>query len=353
MDVFLVLSGYLITSIVLQNAPTLQFLKSFYLRRGLRIWPIYYLMILLLSVAGQGKVEALPYYLTYTQQLPVYWGGVMPKWLAFEHTWTLALEEQFYLIWPVVVLLAGRRRLGYLVLAIAVIAVEARFAGFSWWLLISRCDGFALGGFLAVIMADADTARARRRAQTWALVFAVLASLMAGLLIASGHLFHGFGPMTIAARTTIASLSAYILVALLVCRRPSRVRTPALHATGLPGHDQLWHVPLSLSDREVVRQSESALGLEFGPSWAAECLLTFAVAAASWHLIERPILRLKDRIPYERKGEVPRSRQPSPVAPVSGDRRHWYSAGSRRRGFDLLHGGELGMHHGIEGTQTF
>ena len=81
-DLFFVLSGYLITAIVLRHACSWRFLLAFYARRGLRIWPIYYLVILILvlGVGRRGDLVALPYYLTYTQQFPHYWGGAMPDW---------------------------------------------------------------------------------------------------------------------------------------------------------------------------------------------------------------------------------------------------------------------------------
>jgi peptidoglycan/LPS O-acetylase OafA/YrhL len=302
LDVFFVLSGYLITSIVIQHDLSWQFLKSFYLRRGLRIWPIYYLLILVLTLVGLGNIPALPYYLSYTQRTPAYWGGDMPRWLLLEHTWSLALEEQFYLIWPVVVLLAGKRRMEYLALAIAAIAVEARYAGFHWWLLLARCDGFALGGFLALITAGAEAEQARFRALRWSMVFAFLAVLQAGLLIRTGHLFHGFGPMTMAARATLASLGSFILVALVISHAGHPMlallrTTPLVYLGTISYGIYLYHYPIF----RIIDMLNTSLGVApVVAVCAADCIVTLGIAMASWHLIELPILRLKDRIPYGR-----------------------------------------------------
>jgi peptidoglycan/LPS O-acetylase OafA/YrhL len=318
-DVFFVLSGYLITAIVLRHSLCWDFLKSFYLRRGLRIWPIYYLLVLLLTLAGLGNARALPYYLAYVQQTPFYWGGEMPIWILMEHTWTLALEERFYLIWPMLVLLAGPRRTGYLALAIALVAVGARGAGLHWWALLARCDGFALGGFLAVIMAEPDVARARQRARRWAVVFTVLAALVAALLIATGHLFEGFGPRTMAARATLASLGACILVMCVVRHAGHRALAPLRSAPlvylGTISYGiYLYHYP-------IVKMSDtvgSSLRITPGPSlWAVECILTLVTAAISWHIIERPILRLKDRIPYRRGAVAAQEEKSSLHVPVT------------------------------------
>jgi peptidoglycan/LPS O-acetylase OafA/YrhL len=317
-DVFFVLSGYLITGIVMQHTLSWQFLKSFYIRRGLRIWPIYYLLILLLTVAGLYNAEALPYYLTYTQMTPFYWGGQMPTWEIMHHAWTLALEEQFYLVWPALVLLAGKQRTGYLALAVAVISIEARYAGFHWWNLLGRCDGFALGGLLAVIMADADKDRARRRALSWAMVFAVLATVQAALLVATGHLIAGVGPMTMAARATLASLIAYIPVALVVCHAGHPVlallRTAPLVYLGTISYGiYLYHFPIVKSTESLGRYLGVAPGLALG---LIEFFLALGIATASWHLIERPILRLKDLVPYRRDGVAPEDeRSSSPAIP--------------------------------------
>ncbi len=116
-DFFFVLSGYLITSILLDNPPTGGFLISFYARRGLRIWPIYYLTlaaVVLLNpiVAKPGPLDGLPYYLTFTQNVTEYWSRGAPDFIwAFRHTWSLAVEEQYYIIWPALLLFVGRARL--------------------------------------------------------------------------------------------------------------------------------------------------------------------------------------------------------------------------------------------------
>jgi peptidoglycan/LPS O-acetylase OafA/YrhL len=216
LHIFFVLSGYLITSIVIQHELSWQFLWNFYLRRSLRIWPIYYLLIILLTFVGLRSTEALPYYLTCTQRLPLCRGGDMPTWPALQHAWSLAAEEQCYLIWPVVALLAGTRPLGYLALAFALIGVGARHAGFDIWTLAGRCEGFALGGFLASNMADTDRRRASQAARNWMMVFGVLLIVELSLLLATGRLFPGTGVVTMAGRVTLATLGSAILVTFLV-----------------------------------------------------------------------------------------------------------------------------------------
>ncbi|HKI18261.1 MAG TPA: acyltransferase, partial [Isosphaeraceae bacterium] len=77
-DLFFILSGFLITSIILKSFHERHFLAHFYVRRGLRIWPVYYLTVLLLAAATPilprpYDLGGLPYLLTYTQNVPLYW----------------------------------------------------------------------------------------------------------------------------------------------------------------------------------------------------------------------------------------------------------------------------------------
>ncbi len=107
--IFFVLSGYLITSITLREEKEhgkVSF-SSFYIRRCFRIFPVYYVilavycvLILGLHVGPEKRaplMHALPYYLTYLQEIPFVHGGYG---LPFYQSWSLGIEEKFYLIWP-------------------------------------------------------------------------------------------------------------------------------------------------------------------------------------------------------------------------------------------------------------
>ncbi len=300
-DVFFVLSGFLITGIVLQHGRSARFLLAFYLRRGLRIWPVYYLVIAILVLCGLSNKGALPYFLTYTQYLPWYWGSEMPTWKLMQHTWTLALEEQFYLIWPALVLLAGRRISGILAVGLAAAAALARVAGINWWLLAGRCDGFALGGLLAVLLADPIAETGRKRSMNWAIGLGAIAMLLVAIMAATGRLFDVGGPITMGVRTTVASLGSFTLVTVLFCHSGHRLfaflrSRPLVYLGTISYGIYLYHHLIVLSSRSV----SDFTGISPGPAlWTIECALTLGVAALSWHVIERPILRFKDRIPYQ------------------------------------------------------
>jgi peptidoglycan/LPS O-acetylase OafA/YrhL len=136
-DLFFVLSGYLITAILIRHEGSPRLRRNFYARRGLRIWPVYYLTILALVIVGPWLPKptnwsGLGYFLTYTQNLPFYWSGRVPPFSPYvAHLWTLANEEQFYIIWPLLVVMIGRRAVIPLALGLAAVSVWARARGFS------------------------------------------------------------------------------------------------------------------------------------------------------------------------------------------------------------------------------
>ncbi len=118
-DLFFVLSGFLITNILLRARRHPHYFRNFYARRTLRIFPLYYFTLLLHYLAELWGPEALSgpgasrlrlWYWLYAQN---WLGGLYGESLrAFEHYWSLAIEEQFYLLWPLVVLATRSNRAG-------------------------------------------------------------------------------------------------------------------------------------------------------------------------------------------------------------------------------------------------
>jgi peptidoglycan/LPS O-acetylase OafA/YrhL len=177
-ELFFVISGFLITRILLESRERPHYFRNFYVRRTLRIFPIYYLIITVYAVATliAGKYDSLrvmPYYFTYTQTVPqVATGFSIVRRL--NHTWTLAIEEQFYLLWPLAVfLLTGRRLLTMILLAI-VGALAVRFltlwAASPFYLYAAlpvQTDLLAAGALIAVL--------SRRMCRAWFHTWGVVA----------------------------------------------------------------------------------------------------------------------------------------------------------------------------------
>jgi peptidoglycan/LPS O-acetylase OafA/YrhL len=311
-NLFFVLSGYLITGIVLREGRAPGFFAAFYARRVLRIWPTYFLTIaailLVNPLPGRAASTAgLPWYLTFTQNVPRYWGRETPPFHEdFNPAWSVALEEQFYLLWPAVVLLAGPRRVVPVALGLIGLGLAARLAGFSTYLLLAQCDGFAFGGLLAAMVAsrpDAPRSRGLIAACLAALAVAATVPLWGRLLVrAIGGAAATNPERGVALIITGADAASFAVVGLAVAYSGSRWLAPLRGAwarrLGEVSYGlYLYHLP--------IFGNLDAVGLRLGvapslPFDAFKAAVALGVAVASWHLIERPILGLKHRFAYRR-----------------------------------------------------
>lgn len=141
-DLFFVLSGFLIVGILLDARGSRNFFRVFYTRRACRILPLYYLIVILfvlLGVTGLVKNDwlftgGLPLwsYLTLTQNYLMHAQGFGPNWLGV--TWSLAIEEQFYLVIPLLVWLLNRKQLFAVLLIGGANAVGLREPAVRRWL---------------------------------------------------------------------------------------------------------------------------------------------------------------------------------------------------------------------------
>jgi peptidoglycan/LPS O-acetylase OafA/YrhL len=309
-DLFFVLSGYLITSIILAHVGTAGFFAAFAVRRGLRIWPPYYLTLAALVLVDRTIGERLspgylPAFLSFTQGLP--WPGEGPSGHPgyFGHTWTLAMEEQFYLAWPLLLALLGRRAAAPLAVGMLVLAVAARACGITPFVLAGRCDGFAAGALLAVVLADRGrverNARAFRRG--FGVVFVVTLAYVAareagphlGLPAPPGSTLSGLNLMFAGAVGLVVCLAGLPVMGVLRWR-------PLVAAGQVSYGLYLYHALVYY----LVFRAGDRLGLGVptirdGLALAA----TAGVAALSWRYLERPLLAFKDRFPYRAESVNP------------------------------------------------
>ncbi len=295
---FFVLSGYLITGIILDNEGRDGFLVRFYARRSLRLAPAYYLTIALTLLTGWGPVSGLGYYLTYTQGLPLYLtpraAGFAPEWPVLCPTWSLAVEEQFYLVWPIAVLFIGCRRVPALTAVCVVASVCFRIGGVSRFTLLGAMDGLASGAWLA----------SRRRldlpdrAGSWAL--AGVAAWVGAALVPNPGVTRGLDE--------IAWVWLFYAVVAWVSSHPDARRIaplrwkPVVWVGTLSYGIYLYHVPVAF----VWIVQRARLAALPGCSWlldvplgVAVLVVTPGVAWLSWHLIEQPMLDLKRYFEYE------------------------------------------------------
>ena len=161
---FFVLSGFLITGILLRSRDQVDYsgspsgfvLRQFYIRRFLRIFPLYYSVLFMAATIDLGDVrDTIFWHLTYLSNYLFathqYWGQMTA------HFWSLSVEEQFYILWPALILFAPRRLLLKLIISAIAIGpifrVAAHFLDFNWiarlTVLPASFDALGLGALLA------------------------------------------------------------------------------------------------------------------------------------------------------------------------------------------------------------
>jgi len=326
-DLFFVLSGFLITSLILRHGSSRGFLPTFYVRRALRVWPVYFALVAFLVVLSPLlsrpiQWAGLPYTLTFTQSLPLYWASISPTFSDyFGHGWTLAVEEQFYLLWPPLVLIAGRKRLPLLAVGCLVASSLMRLRGFNITLLAARADGLALGAILAAIFRTEGIET--RRKTGLASFFGV--SVVVGLATIART--DGFGFLRILERD-VARMSWTILgfnllwfggVGLIVLGRGHSIlaplRLPRLRRLGEISYGlYLYHLVIILLARDLF----TMFGHRGWPLWCEVLTLLgcWAVARLSWNYYETPVLNLKRFFPY--KSTPPESETGTRLVPRLG-----------------------------------
>jgi peptidoglycan/LPS O-acetylase OafA/YrhL len=323
-DLFFVLSGFLITGILIDARGSERYFSSFYMRRSLRIFPLYFLVVFLsfvvlprfptlhTALSATTDIEQWPYW-TYLVNFAIADRG------AFVHgvldiAWSLAIEEQFYVIWAVVVWALPVRLLGPVCAFIIVLAPVLRNLALNagsepiavYVLPHLRADTLALGGLLAWLARRGLLDRAKTAAPyvTWSALAGAVTIAVAG---ASPWWWEP--GMQRAGYSLLALAGGGLVVAALTTSSRS-LWQKALCAGWLRAFGKysyclyLVHLPVSRLLRAYVMDAE-AFPVVFGAVWPAQAVFyvvaasaSFGIAWLSWHGFEAPILRLKARFPY-------------------------------------------------------
>jgi len=181
-NLFFVLSGFLITGILLDSKTRPDFYKRFYGRRALRILPAYYLLLLLLGLLGQAPAAYLGLGFVYLANVTNLFGVAQ----AYGPLWSLAVEEHYYLLWPTVVRQLGKRGLAIIAASVCVlvpilraVAFEKGFtyglAIYTWFVL----DGLVAGSLVAILLRT-NVNRVTVKCICFALVIGALAAAIIG-----------------------------------------------------------------------------------------------------------------------------------------------------------------------------
>ena len=316
---FFVLSGFLITGLLLRGRDAVasggvtrgQVFRAFVARRALRIAPIYYLVVLAGWGVGYGPIANLmPWHLTYTGNIALTY---FHKPLAqATHLWSLCVEEQFYLLWPIVVLFASVRRLAPIAVGLVVFsfgyeavgALQGRSFEQTHLVLQGCMDALGLGALLATCShRDQGGSNSAERLSFWAaLLGAPLFFFAQGFRYQVGLPATDLLPYRIPGDLGIALMSVS-LVYLATTTSSSLVRrslelAPVRYIGRISYGIYLYHLFLIPIGRVVARSNEwpeMERGLDMFLGYTA---ISIVLATISWYVIESPINRQKRRFPF-------------------------------------------------------
>jgi peptidoglycan/LPS O-acetylase OafA/YrhL len=322
---FFVLSGFLITGILLDTCGRPGYLRNFYARRTLRIFPLYYLTLTILFVvlprlggaaAGFAAVPAGTqfWYWFYLSNVFLALRGRIAGPPHTPHFWSLAIEEQFYLVWPFVLLLTPRRRLAWVFGSVVLGALAWRtilVMHHDSWLSTeiitpSRVDALAFGALIALVVREPNGRERLARALP---ALAALGAVAVGAIVWSRHSLMIWDPVVRSIGLTATSFAMGTLVAAgVLCAKggvPYRLMSLApLRFAGRYSYAiYVFHYPVMIALRDagiraggVIERPESIYHVGVLDAIAMNAVITIALSLLSWHLFEKRLLALQPRL---------------------------------------------------------
>jgi len=351
-DLFFVLSGFLITGILWESRTANHYFRNFYARRTLRLFPLYYFtlvaafLILPLTLplfhGASNPLRELGAQIKLTKEISVYWiwyfTYAVDILLAFKGAmfigqfWSLAVEEHFYLVWPLLIHRLPRETLikvtggiviGTILVRCCLIRFLIPYAIFC--LTPCRMDGLAMGAMIALVLRQENGAA---RLQSFArLAFPVLAVLCSILLLFQKGAWsqYGFIQQTIGYSLTPA-LYATLLIFVLTKESWARAFSGrflrffgkysyaiyVIHPFLLdylrpfftldqPGHFSVMTDVLLRGDEAILSRPWARAFFDGGGYIVSVVVLSLLAAMTTWRLLELPFLNLKRFFPYERR----------------------------------------------------
>jgi peptidoglycan/LPS O-acetylase OafA/YrhL len=327
-DTFFILSGFLIGSILLRSKGSPNYYKTFYMRRVHRILPLYYAwiavyVVLFLLRGGWGLARpqgfATPFvFASFLLLIQNFFPPIVESTFIVAPTWTIAIEEHFYLLAPVCLKRFSKKVLSVLLVGVIVAAPVLRalifvlgghdrawrqLAGYTW--TPCHADALALGVLLAIAWTSAEKrawVRNCSRPLPWAMVAFSVAALILGHLDRE-QVPHA-GVLAISAGRSAIELSGFCVMIFALVRPESRfcdvLRSRFLRETGKISYclymvhwGMLWMVS------RFIFHAQFGSGLRRDLSVVVIALiLTYLVALVSWKLVEYPLIRRGHRYKF-------------------------------------------------------
>jgi len=319
-QLFFVLSGFLITGVLLDGKGRPRQLPNFYMRRVLRIFPLYFL-VLIFAFIVLPALHAMPEWLAADRDRQLWYWTFLINWAApvvgggttLSHFWSLAVEEQFYLLWPLLVVVCGRRALAWLCAAVVVsalvfrgwqTAVDFEFAQqAAYQFTVARWDALACGALLALALRWRGAFGQLER-HSHKVFYAVAAYVVLTIVLRHNYapVEPGFAVLNQSAAALFFALLIYFALAplhvesALVARW---LRFSLLRKTGKYSYAMyVFHLPMIHVWGDLRSQWFPNWGNDFPLlSVLGDIVVVLALstllALLSWRLIETPFLNLK------------------------------------------------------------
>jgi peptidoglycan/LPS O-acetylase OafA/YrhL len=295
-DLFFVLSGFLITGILRRTRTNQNYWSRFYSRRAARILPPVLLLMFVYCLAAKPQ---LPTILGYT----LFAGNVMNRTVygksVLAPLWSLAVEEHFYLVWPIVVLMFDRRKLiiGLVALLVAEPILRAALTPFTasnepfYFLTPFRMDSLAAGSLLA-LLTEGDVAIPVRWAGWYALILASSLWVLHHSIPSFGR--HGNSVGFNSLGYSLVSATYLCLVAWVLSLNGGIANTvlswkPLTYLGRISYGAYLLDIPVITSIDYIAQRSiQLTTARRLLP---IDLVVIFGLAALSFHFIEQPIIR--------------------------------------------------------------
>jgi peptidoglycan/LPS O-acetylase OafA/YrhL len=296
-DVFFVLSGFLITSILLHaehdHLPKIILVRNFVARRTLRIFPVYYLTVLILWLIHYPDIrEYLSWFLTYTSNILCF---KTHYWNAFSHTWSLSVEEQFYLIWPWLILFINKKYFKYLFAVLILSGPVSAFVSMKVYhgiapILLPNCfDSFGVGGLYAYCAMSPAGIKKFKNVLRFAFPIALSIYFYWKLMSVAG--FAGFGDGIF--NRTINSVIAIWLIDHIINSKSKFWEIPLLNRIGKISYGiYLFHIPVSM----IVNSLHISNNLYI--IYAIKLPVLLLISYCSYYFFELKVMALKKKFSY-------------------------------------------------------
>ncbi len=324
-QLFFVLSGFLITQILLRSRSHKHYFKNFYIRRSLRIFPIYYFALFIFFIIIPIFFVQPTWFANASENQIWYW-LYLQNWIrpfseqgALAPLWSLAIEEQYYLIWPMLVLFLNEKKLKLVCLFMIVSAPIFRFSLYQvmpmWFsdidniakssaynFTFARWDAIAIGSFIGIYFYQENTIALKKWATKLLLLLSAVVLVQIAFMSNFTSVSEGIGIFN---QTTAALIFGCIIVIIASSQEKNWhiniLELKVLKSIGKVSYSMyIFHLPLSIlwiNYWSPVIDSYSSITkiLIVLAHYFTLVLLVYLLAKISWKFFESPILKYKQR----------------------------------------------------------